>query len=205
MDNLEQHAAAVEAAGTTLATARAALYRDGQAIYSAEEHQRRDAEAEAEFRRTFTAAASAAQAEIADAEADLLALDRREADPLSTLNAADVSHARSLAGFVKEDCEVLGVGTLADRVEDAARENDRAVWALTVRYGARRLEAEMTKPASGYSDDTARLEAALTTLRAKLFNHGEGRAALMGRRDAAAQLQSHAQATKYIQERYGGR
>ncbi len=204
MENLEQHAAAVEAAGTTLATTRASFFRDGQPIYAPEEMQRRDAEAEAVFRRTFTAAGEAAGAEIADAEDGLHALDRREADPLSALSAPDVSHARSLAGFIREDAESLGVGTLADRVEDAARENDRAAWALYARYGQRRLEVEQTKPGGGYGDDTARLEAALNLLRARLFvGHGEKRAALMGRRDAAAQLQSHAQATKYIQERYG--
>lgn len=205
MKDLKQHAAAVEAAGTTLAATRAALYRNGQAIYAPEEHQRRDAEAAATFRSTFTEAADAAQGEIADAEAELHALDRREADPLGALLPADLTRARSLATFVKEDCEVLPVAALADRAEDAAKGTDRAAWALLTRYAARRLEAERSKPAGGYSDDTARLEAALNTLRSRLFDHGDKRAALMARRDEAGQLQAHAAATQYIQQRYGGR
>ncbi len=75
--------------------------------------------------------------------------------------------------------------------------------ALFLRYGQRRLEAEQGK--RGYSDDTARLEAALNTLRARLFNHGDKRDALVARRDAAQQLQSHAASVRYIQQRYGGR
>jgi len=203
MKNLAQHAAAVENAGTSLAAARAALYRNGQAIYSAEEMQRRDAEAEATFNATFRDAAQAASEEIVAAEGELHALDRREADPLGALLPDDLTRARSLATFVKEDCEILPVAALADRGEDAAKGTDRAASALLLRYGQRRLDGEQAKPGRGYSDDLTRLEAALNVLRARLFGHGDRRGALTARIEAAGQLGAHATTTQYIATRYG--
>ncbi len=205
MKDLTQHGNAVDSAGTVLTAARAALSRGGQPIFSAEEQARLEAEAEAEFRRTFTDAAAAAGAEIAEAEAELHTLDRREADPLGALLPDDLTRARSLATFVKEDCEILPVAALADRVEDAAKGTDRAASALLLRYGQRRVDGEQAKPGRGYSDDLTRLEAALTTVRARLFGHGDKRAALVARRDEAQGLQVHATTTQYIAQRYGGR
>ncbi len=195
----------VDTAGTVLAAARAALSRDGRPIFSAEEQQRREAEAEATFHATFRDAAEAAQMEIVEVDAELRALDRAEADPLGGLVAADLTRANTMATFVREDAEVLPLAALADRAEGAATGSDRAVMALLLRYGQRRLDGEMVQPGRGYSDDTTRLEAALNVLRARLFGHGDKRAALVGRRDEAGQLQAHAAATQYIQQRYGGR
>lgn len=203
MKNLEEHRKAVESAGTARAAARATLSRDGQPIFAPEEMQRREAEAEAIFRNTFADAASAAETEITAAEAELRALDRAEADPLGGLVAADLTRANTMATFVREDAEVLPLAALADRCEDAGRGGDRASMALFLRYGQRRLEAEQGK--RGYSDDTARLEAALNTLRARLFNHGDKRAALVARRDEAQGLQTHAASVRYIATQYGGR
>lgn len=202
-DSMNQLSSAVDAAGATLAAARAALSRDGRPIYAPEEMQRREAEAEATFHATFRDAAAAAQMEIAEAEAELLALDRAEADPLGGLVAADLTRANTMATFVREDAEVLPLAALADRAEGAATGGDRAVMALLLRYGQRRLDGEMVQPGRGYSDDTTRLEAALNTLRARLFNHGDKRAALVARRDEAQGLQGHATTTQYIARRYG--
>jgi len=202
MKNLEHHAAAVENAGAKIAAARAALSRDGRPIYAPEEMQRREAEAEAVFRSTFTDATAAAAAEVAEAEAELRALDRAEADPLGGLVAADLTRANAMATFVREDAEVLPLAALADRVEGAAT-GDRAVMALLLRYGQRRLDGEMVQPGRGYSDDTTRLEAALNVLRARLFGHGDKRGALVARRDEAQGLQGHATTTQYIATRYG--
>ena len=203
MKNLEHHAAAVENAGAKIAAARAALSRDGRPIYAPEEMQRREAEAEATFRNTFTDATAAAAAEITEAEAELRALDRAEADPLGGLVAADLTRANTMATFVREDAEVLPLAALADRAEGAATGSDRAVMALLLRYGQRRLDGEMVQPGRGYSDDTTRLEAALNTLRARLFNHGDKRATLGARIEAAGQLAAHATTTQYIATRYG--
>ena len=203
MNDLERHGSAVDAAGTTLAAARAALYRDNRPLFSPEEQGRREAEAEATFRNTFTEAADAAQAEIAEVDAELRTLDRAEADPLGGLVAADLTRANTMATFVREDAEALPLAALADRAEGAATGSDRAVMALLLRYGQRRLDGEMVQPGRGYSDDTTRLEAALNTLRARLFNHGDKRATLGARIEAAGQLAAHATTTQYIATRYG--
>ncbi len=203
MKNLEHHAAAVENAGAKIAAARAALSRDGQPIYAPEEMQRREASAEATFHATFRDATAAAQMEITEAEAELHALDRREADPLGALLPDDLTRANTMATFVREDAEMLPLATLADRAEGAATGSDRAAMALLVRYAARRLEAEQATPGRGYGDGTARLEAALHLLRARLFGHGDKRAALMARIEAAGQLGAHATTTQYIATRYG--
>lgn len=206
MKNLAQHRAAVENAAATLATKRAALHRNGQAIYSPEEQQRRDAEAEAGFRRTFTDAAEAAQAEIADAEDELQRLDRAEADPIATLTADDLTKANARAAFIREDAESLPVAALADRAEEAATGGDRATWALILRYASRRIETERAKPGGGYSDDLMRLEAALNTVRTRLYpDHADTRGALTARIAAASQLQTHATTMQFIAQRYGGR
>ncbi len=203
MKDLTQTGNAVDAAGAKLAAARAALSRDGRPIYAPEEMQRREAEAEATFHATFRDAAAAAAAEITEAEAELRALDRAEADPLGGLVTADLARANTMATFVREDAEVLPLAALADRAEGAATGSDRAVMALLLRYGQRRLDGEMVQPGRGYSDDTTRLEAALNVLRARLFNHGDKRDALAARIEAAGQLGAHATTTQYIAARYG--
>ncbi len=202
-DSMNQLSSAVDAAGATLAAARAALYRDQKPIFSPEEQARREVEAEATFHATFRDATAAAQMEIADAEAELHALDRAEADPLGGLVAADLTRANTMATFVREDAEVLPLAALADRVEGAATGSDRAVMALLLRYGQRRLDGEMVQPGRGYSDDTTRLEAALNVLRARLFGHADKRGELAARIEGAGQLAAHATTTQYIAGRYG--
>ncbi len=204
MNDLERHRSAVDGAGATLAAQKAALHRDGRPLYAPDEQQRREAEALAAFRETFAVAADATRAELADAEAELHRLDRAEADPLAVLTADDLTKANALAPFVKEDAEGLPLAALADRVEDAMQGYDRPRLALHLRYGQRRLEAERAKEGGGYGDEVARLDAALSSIRQRLFGNREKREALAVRIAAARRVQSHVAVTQTLDQVYGG-
>lgn len=204
MNDLERHRSAVDTAGATLAARKAALYRDQKPIYAPEEQQRREAEALAAFRKTFTEAADVTQAEIAEVEAELHRLDRAEADPLAVLTADDLTKANALAPFVKEDAEGLPLAALADRAEDAMQGYDRPRMALHLRYGQRRLEAERAKEGGGYGDEVARLDAALSSIRQRLFGNREKREALGVRIADARRVQSHVAVTQTLDQMYGG-
>ena len=203
-DWMNQLSSAVDAAGATLAAQKAALYRDGRPIFAPEEQARRETELLTEYRETFAEAADVTQAEIAEVEAELHRLDRAEADPLAVLTADDLTKANALAPFVKEDGEGLPLAALADRAEDAMQGYDRPRMALHLRYGQRRLEAERAKEGGGYGDEVARLDAALSSIRQRLFGNGANREALGVRIADARRAMAHVAVTQSLDQVYGG-
>ena len=81
---------------------------------------------------------------------------------------------------------------------------DRPRMALGLRYGQRRLEAERAKEGGGYGDEVARLDAALSSIRQRLFGNREKREALAARIAEARRVQSHVAVTQSLDQVYGG-
>jgi hypothetical protein len=109
-------------------TSKAALLRDGRAVYAPEEHARRVTAIETQRRQAVDAVKSEVLRRVSEIDEQLLPTD---IDPVTSLKGDDLTRAAAIAGFVKEDIER---GDVAAKLRGVIRSNDKAAQAVWLRY-----------------------------------------------------------------------
>ncbi len=120
---------------------KARLYRqqDGKPIYAPDEHKARESTLLADLDGRLQSAVQSVETRAADAE---LAARRVQRDPLFGLDAGDSQKASGLAPFVREEAEAQPLDRLTETVRTALLTGTKVEKILTLRYAARRVEAE---------------------------------------------------------------
>jgi len=120
---------------------KARLYRqqDGKPIYAPDEHNARESTLLADLDSRLQGAVQSAESRAADAE---LAARRVQRDPLFGLDDGDTQKASGLAPFVREEAEAQPLDRLTETVRTALLTGTKVEKLLTLRYAARRVEAE---------------------------------------------------------------
>lgn len=115
------------------------LASDGKTpIHQPAEHARRMTAIQEAFKDRVAVAAGVADGVLATVEAARLS---EHADPLASLDLAQLSLAGQYAPFVREDCAALPVPRLTARLEWAAASKDAGLRFCYARYGAQRFQA----------------------------------------------------------------
>jgi len=135
------HRDTVDSALAAYAANKARLYRqqDGKPIYAPDEHKAREGALLADLDSRLESAVQSAESRAADAE---LAARRVQHDPLFGLDAGDTQKASGLAPFVREEAEAQPLDRLTETVRTALLTGTKVEKILTLRYAARRVEAE---------------------------------------------------------------
>lgn len=177
----------------------AALHtREGERLYGDAEHERRYSAVLDTLRRDVDAALTVAQ-EQQDAARQMLA-QAAGFDPLDHLSGDDLSRARTLSHFVREDAADLSLPQLATRLAAVAADRDAVRRALYLRYAERRLarETDRARRQPRTEDDLEALNAVrrhLDTLRGSTYAGAAAeRAAAEAIQQAAHQLAADARA-----------
>jgi len=143
-----------EAARRRFEEGHARLYReDGSRYYSEEEHAERVSALRTERNRELREIEEEADRVIAEAEADLRALEG--GDPTSLLSDSELDRANAKRAFVAEDVEAMGHESLSRRIEAVMGGGDRA--SMFAYLAAARRRASSARPAS--EDERDRLVA----------------------------------------------
>jgi len=131
----------VDSALATYEANKARLYRqqDGKPIYTPDEHKAREGALLADLDSRLESAVQSVESRAADAE---LAARRAQRDPLFGLDAGDTRKASGLAPFVREEAETQPLDRLTETVRTALLTGTKVEKILTLRYAARRVEAE---------------------------------------------------------------
>lgn len=115
------------------------LASDGKTpIHQPDEHARRSQAIDDAFAARVAVAAGVAGDVLASVEAARLS---EHADPLASLDLAQLNLAGSYRPFVAEDCETLPMPALVGRLEWAAASKDKGLRFCYGRYGAQRFQA----------------------------------------------------------------
>jgi hypothetical protein len=134
-------------------TAKAALLRDGRAVFAADEHDRRAQAIETERGQAIAVVKSEVQRRIQEIDEQLLPTD---IDPVTSLKGDDLTRAAAIAGFVKEDIER---GNVAAKLRAVLRSGDKAAQAVWLRYLALPGERGIPRWDDEVQDLMTRLEA----------------------------------------------
>lgn len=117
------------------------LASDGRTpIYQPDEHTRRMTAIQEAFKDRVAVAAGVADGVLATVEVQRLS---EHADPMASLDLAQLSLAGQYAPFVREDCETLSMPALIGRLSWAASSRDKGLRAVYSRYGAARWRKEL--------------------------------------------------------------
>lgn len=117
------------------------LASDGKTpIYQPDEHTRRMTAIDEAFKDRVAVAAGVADGVLATVEAQRLS---EHADPLASLDLAQLSLAGEYRPFVAEDCASMPLPALVGRLEWAAASRDRGLRYCYGRYGAQRWRKEL--------------------------------------------------------------
>jgi len=135
------HRDTVDSALATYEANKARLYRqqDGKPIYTPDEHKAREGALLADLDSRLEGAVQSAESRAADAE---LSARRVQRDPLFGLDAGDTQKASGLASFVRGEAEAQPLDRLTETVRTALLTGTKVEKILTLRYAARRVEAE---------------------------------------------------------------
>ena len=115
------------------------LASDGKTpIHQPDEHARRSTAIQDAFAARVAVAAGVAGDVLASVEAARLS---EHADPLASLDLAQLNLAAAYAPFVAEDCANMPVPALVGRLEWAAASKDKGLRFCYGRYGAQRFQA----------------------------------------------------------------
>lgn len=117
------------------------LASDGKTpIHQPAEHARRMTAIQEAFKDRVAVAAGVADGVLATVEAARLS---EHADPLASLDLAQLSLAGEYRPFVAEDCQALPIPALVGRLLWAASSRDKGLRAVYARYGAQRWRKEL--------------------------------------------------------------
>jgi len=120
--------------------AKAALHRNGQPIYAADELQRLTQEAEKARRVTWAAVKSEINRRIDEITPQLAPVD---IDPLTSLSPTDLQKASALLPFIREDAErattPAAIEAFVKKMRLAVEGKDPAVKAMYLRYASDRV------------------------------------------------------------------
>ncbi len=115
------------------------LASDGKTpIHQPAEHARRMTAIQEAFKDRVAVAAGVADGVLATVEVQRLS---EHADPMASLDLAQLGLANQYASFVKEDCASMPVAQLIGRLQWAAASRDRGLRYCYGRYGAQRFQA----------------------------------------------------------------
>ena len=122
-------------------SARALLASDGKTpIFAQPEHDARMAALRETMAARLASVDEKADGVLASIEAARLST---HADPLASLDLAQLSLAGQYAPFVREDCQDLPIPALVGRLEWAASSREKGLRAVYARYGAQRWRKEL--------------------------------------------------------------
>ncbi len=136
--------------------AKAALLRDGRAMFAPDEHARRLAAIETQRRQAVAAVTSEAQRRVSEIEVELLPAD---VDPLTTLAADDLAKASAFSAFVKEDI-AAGQAAFLPKLRAVVKSGDKPTRIVWYRY----LSSLDTAARRGWSGEVQELHQRLESI-----------------------------------------
>jgi hypothetical protein len=193
-DAITVQSRALESALAKYESKKGELYDpDGRPIYSLEQHASRLEALLSELDEAVQAAKTVADREIEKSKREL---DLLGADPSGRLSSDELAAATRRMRIFREDFETLSLEQLTLRARAAVASKDRAEQYLALRYGRRRVDAELARARDGQSTPMSRrglteLAHAIDELGAR-FSNDAGRDAIQQRIYAAQELQVQA-------------
>ena len=175
-------------------TSKAALLRDGRAMFAPDEHARRVAAIEALRRQAVAAVTSEAQRRVSEIETELVPTD---VDPLTTLTTDDLAKASALAAFIREDV-AAGQAAFLPKLRGIVRNGDKPTRVVWYRY----LSSLDTAARRGWSGEVLDL---VKELEAIVRPPDRRQDALRERQSELSKVVMGEAATNFLQTKYGAR
>ena len=173
---------------------KAALLRDGRAMYADDVHAERVTAIETERRQAVGAVTAEVQRRVSEIEVELLP---SAVDPLTTLAADDLAKASALSAFVKEDI-AAGQAAFLPKLRGVVLSGDKPTRAVWHRY----LSSLDTAARRGWSGEVLDL---VKELEAIVRPPDRRQEALRERQSELSKVVMGEMATNFLQTKYGAR